>query len=333
MRVPSWPAGGLRTLLIAALVLGSLAAAAGLALFAQRAWRESRRTDLAYATDRHMVRIAPHAAAPAQSAHFLAASAQAPLIVDLHPWSSNLGTPSGDDGARLDELAWRHGWNYIRPTLTGPNRTPAACCSQPVIDAIDAAIAYARAHARVSRVHLIGGSGGGYTALCGALSGRLNGIADVQAWVPVTDLAAWYGQRPGASYERDIRACTGSGKTLDVAEARRRSPLWMPRPSSLPPIHLFAGVHDGTSRGVVPISHAVRMYDRLAGTPVPDAVLLRLMETRRGPQSDTGRSLQGRRVHLFARSPGVDVTVFEGAHELLGPAAMAIARRDDARGR
>lgn len=311
-----------------------LCAVTGLAaLKALDMWRARLPGFTPYALEANSVTIPAALSAPEQQAHFFAANVPAPLIVDLHPWSSALGSAAGDNGLRLDELAYRNSWSYIRPTLTGHNRNPDGCCSEAVIDAIKTAIAYARKHAQVTSVHVIGGSGGGYTALCGAMSEKLEGIASYQAWVPVTDLELWHRQRPGVSYERDILACTASPTGFDVAEARRRSPMHMPVPAVLPKIHLYAGVHDGFAGdldGKVPITHSVGMYNRLSKVQVTADVLLQLLEARKGPQSSANVMIDGRQIHLSAQDGPVSLTIFEGSHEVLAKAAMDVALEDAA---
>lgn len=304
----------------------SIAAIKGLEMWRARNW-----TTVPYALQNNTVIIDAALSAPKQEAHFFSSNVPAPLIVDLHPWSSALGAAAGDNGIRLDELAYRKSWSYIRPTLTGHNRNPTGCCGNEMIDAIKVAIDFARKNAQVTSVHVIGGSGGGYTALCGALSGKLDGIAAYQVWIPITDLESWYQQRPPVSYERDILACTNSSAKLNVAEARRRSPIYMSVPSQLPTVHLFAGVHDGSGgsiSGSVPITHTIRMYNKLSKDPIGDDVLLRLLEARKGPLSDSNMSIDGRQVHLAAESGSVSVTIFEGGHEVLANAAMDIAIKD-----
>jgi pimeloyl-ACP methyl ester carboxylesterase len=298
-------------------------------------WRARQTIGGPYALASNTVVIPSALSAPQQKAHFFSANVPAPLIIDLHPWSSLLGSAAGDNGMRLDELAYRNSWSYIRPELTGHNRNPTGCCGKATIDAIKMAIDYARNHAQVTSVHVIGGSGGGYTALCGAMSGQLGGVTSYQAWVPITDLETWHRQRPGLSYERDILACTNSAARFNLAEARRRSPLFMSVPAQMPVVHLFAGVHDGTagsSAGVVPISHSIRMYNRLSQqAPIADDILLRLMETRTGPQSSVDMRIDGRQIHLAAENSKASITIFEGGHEVLANAAMQIAIADEAK--
>jgi pimeloyl-ACP methyl ester carboxylesterase len=296
-------------------------------------WRARDWINVPYATQNNTVKIPGTTVAPEQEAHFFSANIAAPLIVDLHPWSSRLGSPAGDNGIRLDELAFRNSWSYIRPTMTGHNRNTDGCCSDMMIESVKAAIDYARKRARVTSVHVIGGSGGGYTALCGALSQKLEGVTSYQAWVPITDLERWYQQRPAAAYQRDILACTGSTSGLNAAEAGRRSPMAMSIPPMLPTIHLLAGVHDGFGgdpAGIVSITHSIRMYNRLSKVPVSDDVILQLLESRKGPQSASGSQIDGRQIHLAAQNGMVSLTIFEGGHELLAKAAMEIAIKDEA---
>jgi hypothetical protein len=270
-----------------------------------------------------LVVIPPHGGTSSQLARFVPASAPAPLLVDLPSWG---GTPRGRAGSpeSLVNAARRMGWNYIRPALAGPNRSPAACCADGVIDAVNAAIAYAQRHGTVlpGAVFVVGESGGGYTGLCALMSGRVAAAAFF-VWVPISDLEAWYLQLAGQRYRSDILQCTVSADNLNVAEARRRSPLHMQwnRPTQPPTVRLYAGVHDG-ALGTVPPTHSLRMFNHLAdllgtGTRVSEAEILQLLERRTGNQSSLGRSMAGRPVHLFREAGPVSLVIFEGGHELL----------------
>lgn len=254
----------------------------------------------------------------------------APLIVSLHTWSGNYRQ---HDPLAAQCLALN--WNYIRPDFRGPNHTPQACGSPQVISDIDDAIAYALDQAPVapSEIHVIGKSGGGHAALVMYLSSR-HPVTSFSAWVPITDLVSWYHESVGRSrkYAWDILAATSSDKDdLDEAEAKRRSPLHMPLQSNLPgkrKLHLRAGIHDGHT-GSVPVTHSLHFYNRVVrknGGDEPDLVstndMFTLAVARTFPHAEADRYLGGRKIHYFRSYKNVELTIFEGGHEMLVPVAL-----------
>lgn len=274
------------------------------------------------------VQIAASGQAGAQRAQFISARDTAPLIVDLHQWGEDERGHAGND-VPLDDLVYERGWNFIRPALAGPNRTPKACCSEAVIDGIVAAIRYAQEHGRVdpSRIYVVGASGGGYTALCAAASGKVHARA-FYAWASITDLDAWYREHITDNYGADVRKCTGSLGTFNTAEADRRSPFHMPL--SQTPVRIYAGIHDGFS-GSVPITHSVKLFNRYAAAYSPAQTIssddqLTMIERRQGPDTEAGRRIGGRLIHLQRQAGPASIEIFEGGHEMLArPTIEAIA--------
>jgi hypothetical protein len=254
--------------------------------------------------------------------------------VDLHQWSTDQSGFSGDD-LRFDLEVKKLGWNFIRPALAGPNDSPRACCSDHVLDGILASIQFAREHGKVdaSAIYLVGVSGGGYTALCAYMSGKVRARA-VVAWAAITDLAAWHSEHAGDKYGRDVESCTGStsGK-LNLEECRKRSPITMGNGQAGTPVYIFAGIHDGFT-GSVPIAHSVRLFNRLAelyGSPshtVNDATLREMQGRKGGPDSAKGKKIGGRLVHLERSAGNAHLTIFEGGHEMLTAATIPILVRD-----
>ena len=86
-----------------------------------------------------------------------------PLLVILHPWSSD------QDTHHRACVRWciDHAWAAIAPDFRGANRRPQACGSELVVKDILSAVEWAKAQAAVdaNRVYLIGTSGGGHAAL------------------------------------------------------------------------------------------------------------------------------------------------------------------------
>lgn len=280
-----------------------------------------------------VVSIQAHGAAATQKARYFASTQPAPLIVDLHAWSMDHRGHSGSD-VELDRLVRERGWNYIRPALAGPNNTPAACCSAGIIDGVNNAIAYAKAHGQVTEVYIVGGSGGGYTALCSAMSDQVKARA-FYAWSSITDLEAWHAAHLQDDYGRDIMQCTASQGSLDLTEARKRSPMYMALPKSSPVIHLYAGVTDGSgATGSVLPAHSMRLYNRFAeasgAEPISDEAMLALIYRRSGSETAKLTTIGDRVVHLRRQAGPVSMTVFQGGHEFLSRPTMAAIEADQA---
>lgn len=283
--------------------------------------------------DPKTVRIPSYNAAREQWARFAAAPQVAPLIVDLHPWSEDHKGTSGSD-VPLDEMVAHEGWNYIRPALAGPNKTPDACCSQGVIDGISAAVSYAQKHGRVDdrAIYLVGSSGGGYTALCFAHNGGLN-VRSYFVWVPVTDLTTWYAIHSKNSYGDDIRKCTSSGSELNMEEAKKRSPMYMGNIERISNIHIFHGIRDGIEGSVSP-DHSIRYFNRIAKetgnleSEIDSRLRIRILEERNGPDLVGGKTIGGRSIHLERVAGNSSLILFDGAHELLVAPTIEMIKKD-----
>ena len=94
-------------------------------------------------------------------------------------------------------------------------------------------------------------------------------IRSFNAWVPISDLEAWYWESRGRrfNYADHIMAAIGADGKIDEAEARRRSPLYKSLPADArraATLRIYAGIHDGHI-GCVPVSHSVNFYNRVAG--------------------------------------------------------------------
>lgn len=269
----------------------------------------------------------------APTANQSAAEARKPLLVSLHTWSGHYGQYDP-----LAVLAQRQGWNYIHPDFRGANNHPLACLSDAAMSDIDDAIQYALDHGNVDRhnIFMVGVSGGGYATLGMYLNTR-HPIKAFQAWVPISDLAAWYDQSKYRAnnmqpnrYADDILGCTSSTHTLNIDEARKRSPLYMPittTPDASTPIalarghlSLYAGINDGVT-GSVPISHSLVFYNRLveyygdSAQRITENESIRLLT--QGMPAQRGVMLVERNVMFTRRTPYVSLTIFDGGHEML----------------
>lgn len=268
-----------------------------------------------------------------------------PLIVSLHTWS---GGYSQKDPVTADIEA--RDWNYIHPHFRGFNNRPEAMVSDLVLADIDDAIDYAIAHGNVDsdQIHIVGVSGGGLATLAAYME-LDRPIKSFNAWVPISDLNAWYWESRGRrfNYADHIMAAIGSDGRIDENEARHRSPLYKTFPAEVrkgAELRIYAGIHDGHI-GCVPISHSVNFYNRIAGElkygtadlseiyrcaeTDPDLVskdlLLSLLEKRINPDYLTrGEKLLGRDIHLTRHYGPVSLTIFEGEHEQLEGALSLI---------
>ncbi len=262
-----------------------------------------------------------------QHAYFHAASeTAAPLLVVLHSWSA--------DYTQKDPLAGfaiEADWNYIHPDFRGPNASPEACLSEKVIADIDDAITFAieQTDADPDRIFVCGGSGGGLATLGVYLKSR-HDLNTCQAWVPISDLVAWYHQslRRGNKYAADILASTSPEGVLDHAECIKRSPLyWEIPPRPLARIEIYTGLFDGY-KGSVPISHSLRFWNRLGvafaeeEATIPPAKLVDLL-TLNAPQNEEGNTLGEREVVFEKEASFGSITVFDGKHEVLHAEAFA----------
>jgi pimeloyl-ACP methyl ester carboxylesterase len=250
-----------------------------------------------------------------------------PLIVSLHTWSGDY--KQSDPLARLCR---EKDYHYIHPDFRGPNQTQASCCSDLVIRDIEDAIRYATDQSPVppSAVYLVGLSGGGYATLCMLMRSEIS-INKFSAWVPVTDLVAWYRESTirGNQYARDVLMCTGSEQELDRIAAEARSPIFWDSPVEkldTVKVSVFTGVFDGIT-GSVPITHAINFYNKLVSDLGGDRVYqvgngekLELLEMRE-PLGEFG-TIRDRKVFLHKQYRDIKLVVFEGGHEMLPEYAL-----------
>ncbi|HEX7772632.1 MAG TPA: prolyl oligopeptidase family serine peptidase [Pyrinomonadaceae bacterium] len=249
-----------------------------------------------------------------------------PLLVALHSWSEGYRQ---SESVIYSEWAIANDWIFIHPHFRGPNVKPEATGSDLVIGDVLSAIDYAKANAQVdeSRIYAVGWSGGGHLGLL--LAGRAPEIwAGVSAWVPVSDLNAWYeeSRRLRTKYVSHIEASCGgrpTGDTPAARECRKRSPLSYLERARAVPIDLNHGINDGRNNAdPVPISHSLRAFNLLAEprdhfseeeidfftrqSQVPGSLR---SETTTDP--DYG----GLKILYRRQSGNARITVFDGAHD------------------
>lgn len=250
-------------------------------------------------------------------------SAPKPLVVSLHSWS---GTYEQKDG--LAELSKTKDLNYIHPDFRGVNWTKDACCSEMALTDIDDAIDYAIKNSNVdlSRIYVIGSSGGGYATLATFMKSK-HLIRRFSAWVPISDLPAWYAQSKimGTKYAADILNCTSSKDSLNMEIAISKSPIYWETPIeklNTTELQIYTGIYDGI-QGSVPITHSINFYNKVlrditvsdSTSYVSNSEKLNLLENRKS-LSDFG-SIGGRKVFLRKQSGNLGLSIFEGNHEML----------------
>jgi poly(3-hydroxybutyrate) depolymerase len=252
-----------------------------------------------------------------------------PLLVGLHTWSGNYKQKNLKS---IEQWCIQKGWAYIYPDFRGPNKRPEATGSDLVVADIVSAVDYASKSASIDRsaIYLVGASGGGYTALL--MAGRRPELwAGVSAWVPITDLEAWYRECKKANrrYFKDIAAscggAPGAGPEVD-AEYLKRSPLTYLKQARSVDIQIGAGIHDG-HKGSVPVSHALRAFNELVKPRdriSNDHIGFMVEKAAVPPPLSVGISdpAYGRHPPLFRRSSGhAEITLFDGGHQIIPEAA------------
>jgi poly(3-hydroxybutyrate) depolymerase len=239
----------------------------------------------------------------------------------------------------LEKMAEERGWIYLFPHFRGANRHPDACGSekaqQDILDAVD--WANERYPVDTRRIYLTGASGGGHMTML--MAGRHPNVwAAASAWVGISDLAAWHGRHAGDGYGRMLRASCGGapGDSPEVDEQyRQRSPLTHIHRAAGLPLDIAAGVHDGHS-GSVPVRHSLDAFNAIAkavgAEPVTEGEIQQLsrpngrLDRPRPSDQVTDPSL-GRKIYLRRTAGKSRVTIFEGGHERVVPAAVAWLER------
>ncbi|MCF8378945.1 MAG: hypothetical protein K9H49_05160 [Bacteroidales bacterium] len=252
-----------------------------------------------------------------------------PLIISLHTWSANY-TQNDPIAERVANL----NWNYIHPDFRGAANTPQSCGSKFVISDIEDAIDFALKNFPVDKdeIHIIGVSGGAYTALVSYL--KVNRpVKSFSVWVPISDLESWYWESWGREnkYAYDLIKISGSADSPDFSDLRARSPMYM---DVCPILHkdsrlsIYTGIHDGYE-GSVPITHSINFYNRLIlkrganrKKIVGEKEIISLLTKRCNPEFDKEINIGDRKVHLLKTYKNITLTVFEGVHEMLPDVAI-----------
>jgi len=252
---------------------------------------------------------------------------QVPLLVALHTWSNGYLQPE------IPYASWcvAKDWAFIHPDFRGPNTKPDATGSELVVKDIVSAVEYAKKNADidVSRIYLIGASGGGYRTIL--MAGRHPEIwAGASAWVPIFDLEAWYKDCKGVGYGKHISdscgGAPGTSKEVDEQYKKRSACTYLHNAASVP-VDINAGIQDGHT-GSVPIYHSLKAFNSLADTKdkISDEDINYMVEKIAIPEhlkKTLSDPLYGKRIPLFRRvSKNARVTIFQGAHEIIQAAGL-----------
>jgi len=268
-----------------------------------------------------------------QPAYFYASTSKdkQPLIVSLHSWSGSF-----EQVDSIAEECVQRNWNYIHPHFRGENSNPQAAGSALVIADIQEAISFAieKGHVDTNEIHIIGASGGGHAAMmCYFL--LPTAPKSIHSWVGISDLEEWYWESLGRKqkYANDLLKIASENQENKSQEWRKRSPMFQTPDSnkSRTKLYLYAGIHDGY-QGSVPISHSIRLYNKLAAfwkpnqpnNLVPDSTLIHLLTRRYSPERNSFPFLSSRPVHLFKKSGPVSLVIFEGKHEAIAEASLSL---------
>lgn len=255
-----------------------------------------------------------------------------PIVVSLHSWSYGVEQRWPD----LEELVGDRGWIYLFPDFRGRNDKIEACASdiarQDVIDALDWVIQHYPIDR--DRVYVTGVSGGGFMTLAMVASYPSRWTA-ASAWVPLSDLRAWYDFHAGDPYGEMTRQCVGGDPAQDgsvAAEMERRSPLHQLANASGVPLDIAAGRFDGHDGAPIPVWHSLAAFNVLAeAAGEPQVTAQEIAElTRHDPhldhptESDVVEDTSfGRAIYLRRHAGQARVTIFDGAHESIATAAIA----------
>lgn len=255
-----------------------------------------------------------------------------PLVVSLHPWSSNL---DGGLNEELERLVLDRAWIYLWPNFRGRNDTPAALGSELAQQDILDAVAWVQERYPVDdeRVFLTGESGGGHMTMLMAARFPDQWTAAV-AWVGISDLAAWHETHKDGNYGEMIRQCVGGapGESDEIdAQLRARSPITHLADARDVALEIAAGRHDGHT-GSVPVRQSLNAFNVIAAANGADLISAAEIEQISRPDGRLDKPLAsdqvvdaayGTEIFLRRQAGPARVTIFEGGHMGIPAAAMA----------
>ena len=141
------------------------------------------------------------------------------IILYLHSWSGDLS-----QATLYPELTSIMDAILVAPNFGGPNNTAGALGCQDSTDRIARVVSEVRYKTKLTRVYLVGPSGGGMASLL--LLGRYPDLVyRASIWVPIFDLASLYATTSNQDLKRDMIAALGSPpKDPDDPRYLARSP-------------------------------------------------------------------------------------------------------------
>ncbi len=265
--------------------------------------------------------------------HTAANSGKRPLLVALHTWSGGYTQTGGE----VVYARWciEQDWHFIHPHFRGPNRSPDACGSEKAVQDIIDAVEYMKQHHKVDpdRIYLVGVSGGGYASLL--MAGRAPHLwAGVSAWVPISDVRAWWQQKDQGGptkYARDIEKAVGGRPDQNSRAAQecvKRSAVTYLHKASGVNLDINAGVADGHKGGSVPFTHSLYAFNRVV--PEADRIdddLIKAFYAKQALPEGVAKAepdpLYGKKQVIFRKvSRNCRVTIFQGGHEIIHQAAL-----------
>lgn len=247
-------------------------------------------------------------------------SNKTPLVVTLHSWAATYKQPE----PVISKHCVENNWHYIRPDFRGANNNHKSVGSDLSMSDINDAIQYAIDHGNVDldNIFIVGGSGGAYASLCFYFS-SLHHINSYIVWSPITDLVAWYDQSliRKARYHQDILNGTNSTNTLNIEEAKKRSPLYRDIPNNESKLFIFSGYHDGYNGAPVPVTHSLNFYNKYVHRfnggssdyiSKNDIILLTARELKM-----SNATIDGKKVVYNKSFHNAEITIFDGGHDHL----------------
>lgn len=180
------------------------------------------------------------------------------LVVFLHTWSGDLNQIK-----LFPEFEGIERACLVSPNFNGPNNTAQAMGSDDSVTRINTVIQEAMFKTGLSRIYLVGASGGSMAAMnyLAAYPGRVHRAS---LWLPIWDLAGIYNTTSDAGVKADIVNVlgipTGPNDPAFLARSPRGRFALAPMAPSETVVYLNAAVTDITS----PLSQATAARDQMA---------------------------------------------------------------------
>ena len=253
-----------------------------------------------------------------------------PLVVSLHPWSSDLESRDED----LERLVEEKRWLYLCPNFRGRNDQIDALGSelarQDILDAVE--WVSERYPVDPRRIFLTGGSGGGHMTML-MVARHPDGWTAASAWVGISNLTSWHARHVDGKYGKMMRSALGGAPEDSEEIAARyldRSPLTHLANAKDVALDIAAGIHDGHT-GSVPVRHSLDAFNVIAQARGDATISETEIEQLSQPDgrlvspsaTDTMSDASlGREIYLRRTTGRTRVTIFEGGHEGIAEATI-----------